>query len=180
MADLVQDAAADIAKSHDWRALTRIEAIPAGVDHYPLPADYDRMVLDSSFRGLLAVGSAGDWVDFTGNGWIILGGTIQFKPALNEGVSLVYVSDEWARRSDGAPAADFISDDDEFVLNDRLLMLSLIWRYKEATGLEYAEDMQNFSTALEQEQGRDRGSQILTQAPRQFLSGRRSYSGRAI
>lgn len=181
MADLVQEAAADIAKSHDWRGLTEIVAIPGGSTSFTLPSDYDRMALGMDFKGLEAVGQVADWVDFTGPGWIIIGGQIQFKPMLTDAVSMVYLSNLWARRNDGTRADSFQHDDDAFVLDERLLKLSLIWRYKEASGLEYAEDQENYSLALGQEQGRDPGAYMLhSPTACRHLGGNPSYSGRAF
>ena len=65
------------------------------------------------------------------------------------------------------------------MLPERLLTLSLVWRYKELTGLEYGEDQQNYEIALAQEQTRDRGSYVLRQ-PTRSIAGNTAYYGREI
>lgn len=195
MADLAQEAAADIAKSHDWRILTKIHALAGGGAAYPLPADYDRMAFAAEMNdgaawlwGYTPIANANDWIRFTDDaypvttpgGWIILGGEMLFHPVANAGTKFPYISNAWARRESGALSGEFEADDDTFLLSERLLTLSLIWRYKEMTGLEYGEDQQSYEIALAQEQTRDRGSFVL-RAPRQRPNCvNTAYSGRAI
>lgn len=56
----------------------------------------------------------------------------------------------------------FTDDNDVFVLSERLLTLSLIWRWRAQKRMEYAEDMANYETALEKAAATDKGSRILT------------------
>lgn len=194
MADLAQEAAADIAKSHDWRGLTKIHTLAGGAASYPLPPDYDRMAFNADMRDpsgwlwdYVPVESVNDWIGLTSGtfptltpgGWIIFGGEIHFHPVSASGANFPYISKEWARNESGTPIAAFASDDDTFVLPERLLTLSLVWRYKELTGLEYGEDQQNYEIALAQEQTRDRGSYVLRQSTRS-ISGNTAYYGGAI
>lgn len=57
--------------------------------------------------------------------------------------------------------ADFDSDDDSFVLDEQLLLLSTIWRWKQAEGLDYQEDMQNYEVRLSQLAAKDQGSRPI-------------------
>jgi hypothetical protein len=47
------------------------------------------------------------------------------------------------------------------VPEERLLTLSLIWRWRASKRLEYAEDMQNFNIAFGEETAKDKGSRML-------------------
>lgn len=194
MADLVQEAATDIAKSHDWRGLTRIHTISTPGETAPLPSDYDRMVLASAiddpatwFWGYYPFETVNDWMRFksgsyqviTPGGWIILGGEMHFYPAPSSAATFPYISNAWARSEAGAPKSYFDADNDTFVLSERLLTLALVWRFKEAKGLEYAEDQASYDIALAQEQTRDKGARVL-RSPRKYLSGRIAYTGRAF
>lgn len=178
MADLANEVAADIAKSHDWRDLTKIETFTGnGVqENFPKPADYDRMVLASSvddadnwFWGYRAFRSVNEWLQFRNGGyglvepgaWIILGGEFRFYPAPAGNAVFPYVSRNWARSEAGQEKPQFTADDDEFVLDPRLLTLGLIWRWKAQKGLDYSEDMTNYELALRQAQARDKGSRII-------------------
>jgi hypothetical protein len=180
IADLATDVATDIMKSHDWRDLTVIETFtPDGVTAtFPKPSDYDRMVLAEDIEdgsnwlwGYTPVDSLSDWIRITTSGfsaitpgwWIILGGQFQFSPAPSVGSPAVfpYISKNFGRTAAGGAISAFANDSDRFVLNERLLTLGIIWRYKAQKGLEYAEDMASFEKALSEEAARDKGSRVI-------------------
>lgn len=196
MADLSNEVATDIAKSYDWRALTKIHEITGdGSFSYPLPSDYDRMVLASEiddqaqwFWGYYPFDSVNDWMRFRSGsyaivepgGWIILGGEIHFYPAPNGTAQFPYISNQWARDEDGVAKASFEADNDTFVLDERLLTLGLIWRWLDQKDMPYAEAMQTYEFALAQAQSRDKGARVL-RTPRKRLPGAKvAYSGRPL
>jgi hypothetical protein len=76
-----------------------------------------------------------------------------------------HLSDEHADElSDGVPFLSkpaFTDDNDVFVLPERLLTLSLIWRWRAQKRMEYAEDLTNYETALATAAGTDKGARIL-------------------
>lgn len=51
-----------------------------------------------------------------------------------------YISSKWVDCADGTDRVRFNADGDTTYLDDHLMYLSIRWRFKEATGLEYAED----------------------------------------
>lgn len=51
-----------------------------------------------------------------------------------------YISTKWVDCADGVDRTRFNADADTTYLDDHLMYLSIKWRFKEATGLEYAED----------------------------------------
>lgn len=191
MVDLVNEAAEDIARSNDWRALTKIATLAGGSESYTLPSDYDRMsgeVDDPSLwpwgyapfqsvtewqryrNGLLPISSPG--------GWIIVGGEILFWPVEGGGATFPYISNLWAVTPSSAPAAAFTTDNDRFVLDEGLLTLALVWRWRQQKRMEYAEDMQSYEIALARAAGRDRGSYVLRPGMQSRLSGSTPYTGR--
>jgi hypothetical protein len=95
--------------------------------------------------------------------WIILENQMNFLPTVSVGndARYYYVSNQWARSASGSPKALFDRDDDTFVLDDRLLTLALIWRWKSMKGLDYAEDIKNSDIALSQAMSRDKGSRTI-------------------
>lgn len=197
MADLSNEVAADIIKSHDWRALTKVaQVVGDGGFAYPLPADYDRMVLGSDvddaaswFWGYDHFDSVNEWMRFRSGtysivspgGWIILGGELQFYPAPNGTAQYPYISNQYARAENGTPMAAFMSDGDSFVLDDRLLTLGLIWKWKAQKGYDYTEAMADYEKALAQSQARDKGARVLRTPRRHGVPGAKlTYSGRPI
>lgn len=196
MADLVNEVAADIAKSHDWRALTKVnQVVGDGSEAYPLPTDYDRMVMASEvddanswFWGYQGFDSVNEWMRFRSGtysilspgGWIIIGGEIQFYPAPNGTAQFPYISNQWAIDEDSSRKAAFTADTDIFLLDERLLTLGLIWRWLEQKDMAYAEAMQTYETALAQAQARDGGARVLRAPRTRFYGAKLAYSGRPI
>lgn len=85
-------------------------------------------------------------------------------PPAGETIAYEYISAYWAKSSAGVAKAAFTSDDDTTYLEEELLKLDLRWRWKEAKGLDYGEDMQTFELAKELALGDDGGSGMLNQA----------------
>lgn len=181
IADLVTEVGVDIMKSHDWSALTKINTITGDgtATAFPLPVDYDRMNLAqgvsdgaSWFWGYTQSPNLDTWVAIQ-NGyflgatppgwWMMLGGSMQFQPA--PGASSVaqfpYISKNIAVDESGAGKPAFTTDSDTFALDERLLTLGLIWRWRAQKRMEYAEDMQTYEIALSQSQTRDRGATVI-------------------
>lgn len=181
IADLLTEVGVDIMKSHDWSALTKVSTITGnGTDTaFPLPDDYDRMKLaqgvsdgSSWFWGYTKAPDMDTWIALQ-NGfylgamppgwWMMLGGSMQFQPA--PGASSVanypYVSKNIAIADDDTLKDAFTTDTDRFVLDERLLTLGLIWRWRAQKRLEYSEDMQTYEIALSQAQARDGGSSVI-------------------
>lgn len=185
IADLVTDVAVDIMGAHDWRALTKLHTITGdGTETaFPLPSDYDRMSLAQSVHdpnnwlwGYAQAATLDEWIEITTSGfygippgwWIILDGSMQFAPTPASGAQATfpYVSKNFARTASGTPLPAFANDDDSFVLDERLLTLGLIWRFKSQKGLEYAEDMANYEKALSEAMARDAGARVVRGAQR--------------
>lgn len=196
MADLANEVAADIAKSHDWRALTKINTITAnGGEAYALPTDYDRMVMGAEiddqaswFWGYHQFDSVNEWMRFRSGGvslispggWIIIGGEVNFYPAPGGVAQFPYITNQWAIAEDSGRKAAFTADSDIFLLDERLLTLGLIWRWLAQKKMAYAEDMQTYEIALAQAQSRDKGARVLRTPSRVFRNGRYAYSGLPI
>lgn len=186
IADIANEVARDIMKSHDWQALTNIESVAGdGVQTaFPLPADYDRMALGQSvqdantwFWNYTAAPDLNTWMTITDGRflqvepgwWIVLRDELQFYPAPTSGATarFPYISNLIVRSQPEVntgivtPRRQFERDSDEFLLSERLITLGVIWRYREQKGMGYAEDMANYELALSQEQTRDKGSRVI-------------------
>lgn len=66
----------------------------------------------------------------------------------------------------------FTEDDDVFVLSERLLTLSLIWRWRAQKRMEYSEDLTNYETALATATANDKGARILVTGTRRGSASR--------
>lgn len=190
MADLANEVATDISRSHDWRGLTKIAVVTGnGGTTYPLPTDYDRMTklaeVDAPaglMFGYQPIGDVNEWMRYMAGqhtirapgGWIIIGGDLHFWPAPSGNAQFPYVSRYYVKGQNGTAKAQFTRDDDDFVLDPRLLTLALVWRWRAQKGMEYAEDMETFELALSQAQARDRGSYVIRQGSPVFAGVRRA------
>lgn len=197
LGDLANEVAADIMKSHDWQALTKITNLAGDgtTTAFDLPSDYDRMVLASDihdgaslFWDYTPAASVNQWMTLTTGGinaispgwWILLGDRIQFFPAPTGNAPFAYVSRQFARSAPASgtgaiiPKASFTSDDDTFLMPERLITLGVVWRYREQKGMGYAEDMANFEMALSQAQARDKGSRVIRSNSRRAPAGVRA------
>jgi hypothetical protein len=179
LAFLAQEAATDIAKAADWQELTEFYELEADgiASAYPFPADYDRMVQASDIYdpdtwcwGYQHFTDYGQWINYTSRGynlahgaWIIRKNQFFFSPMPEAGKRAIfpYISKNIFLTFDGVGKPEITRDDDSFVLDERLLKLAIIWRWKASKQMDYQEDLRNYEMALSQEMARDKGSQVI-------------------
>lgn len=187
MADLANEVAIEIAESAEWRVLTKI-ATMTGAMSFPVPADYDRMLVGQGiqdkttwFWGYYPFSSVSEYMmAVNGNlpllspgGWILLDNEFKFYPLPVGEATFPYISKNIVRADGGALKPLFTSDDDTFVLSERLLTLGLIWRWKAQKGLEYGEDMAIYQEELARSQSKDKGARVLMPDVRYSIPGAR-------
>jgi hypothetical protein len=141
---------------------------------YP-QADWDRFtsrLWDTSLKKYLAGPfNPADWVrlsiDTLGTHdrvWTMLAGVINILPvtATTDTFRYSQVSKYWVNGSTDGVAV--VADTDTFYLPEELLTLDLIWRWKQAKGLDYAEDMMTFEVEIEKYIAADRGPKVINTA----------------
>lgn len=175
---LAQEAAIDIAKANEWQALTQLATITGtGDESYALPADYSRMVQAMGVSSpswpdwwFTQATSLDQWQEIKTRNfnlepgwWMILGGQFQTLPVLSDGnvANFYYITKDVFTDANGNPKAEITRDDDQFRLDERLLTLALIWRWKQMKQMDYAEDMRSYEIALSQEMANDKGSRVI-------------------
>lgn len=178
--DLADEVVTDIIKAHDWRSLIKQkEMIGDGVTTaFDLPSDYDRMPKNADVGrmnwytwGYVDAPDLNFWNDLI-NGlaspspgyWIMLDGQMQFIPPVSADTTAeyYYVSNASIIDADtNERKSQFEKDGDSFVLDERLLTLGLIWRWRAMKRLDYAEDLQNYEIRLSQLSGEDKGARII-------------------
>ena len=83
--------------------------------------------------------------------WRRLGNAIEFYPVLQAGeiVTYVYAGNYWITDSLGVtPKATFTADSDLMRLSERLIMLGVLWKFKRAKGLDYAQENEDFERSF--------------------------------
>lgn len=187
MTNLLNEVATDICKTADWQGLTKIHTITGdgATTAFDKPSDYDRMLLgqdmsDSAswFWNYTNVPDMTTWITIQ-NGfylgatppgwWMLFGDQFQFAPAPADGSRAMfpYISNLIARDNNGEPKSSFTTDSDTFVLDERLLTLGVIWKWRELKNLDFAGDQANFEKAFSEAATRDKGSRVIRKgAPR--------------
>ncbi|WP_336947222.1 hypothetical protein [Asaia sp. HN010] len=178
MQEIFADAARDLAQDQDWRALTRLCQLPSDgqTQDFDLPDDYGRMLINGAVQSVVwsvyyeAMPDLNEWLlikDFIPSDipgyWNISGGQMHLIPApASEDVpQFWYITKNIVTAIDGTGKTSFERDDDSFALDEPLLTLSAIWRWKQAEGLDYQEDMQNYEIRKSQLGTKDKGSTVI-------------------
>lgn len=178
LVSVINDAAQEIAEGYDWQILRNVATITGdgSTEAFDLPSDYDRMLVKSQLWSssletpLTPIPDHDRWLgldvqsfDFVINAWTLYGGQIRIKPELATGVTVqyFYVSDKIYADSGGTAKSTFNADGDTFRIDERLLELMAIWRWKASKGQMYAEEMQDAERRKERLIARDKGSREL-------------------
>lgn len=171
-----------VKEDHDWRDLTTLGTCQGdgATVSFPLATvapGYERLIKTAKLHSLrfrnatfrpakdldewlfikdnLLVGSPGNWV--------LLDGSIQIFPAMpvTDTARFFYISNRYALSGGGIPQSAFLADTDTFVLDERLLRLGIIWRWRADKRLEYAEDLKNYEIAKSAAMGSGKGNQAI-------------------
>jgi hypothetical protein len=182
MRELARIDAEDLAGRIDWDGLIRehtFTTVANTVQAGALPDDFGRFPFRQDDRGELydvarRDGLAGPTNDhqwrrvtngFAGwtTGWRTIGGVLQMAPAPPAGltISFSYVSKHLFELG-VVGSEDWTSDADVCRIPESLITLGVIWRWKQAKGYEYAEDMRTAELAVERAAGSTRGRRMLT------------------
>jgi len=111
------------------------------------------------YQQLKAMVMAGPWYQFK-----IIRGNINFipNPAAGQDCYFNYISKNWVLAADNTTTkAAFTADDDTSLLDEDLMVLGLIWRWKAAKGFNYAEDFQKYERMVMDAMGRDGSKDTL-------------------
>lgn len=88
-------------------------------------------------------------------------------PASADTITYDYVTNTPVLNTDGVTyQTQFAADTDTYVLSESVLTLGIVWRYKQAKGRDYAEDMRSYEFALAADYEQQRGAgRIIALAP---------------
>lgn len=171
-----------VKEEHDWRDLTLLATCvgDAATTVFPLATvapGYERLTKGGKLHSLRfrnatfrAAKDLDEWLFLKDNllvgspgNWVLLSGAVQIFPAMpvSDTARFYYVSNAYAAKVDGTPQTAFLADTDTFALDERLLRLGIIWRWRADKRLEYAEDLKNFEIAKNAAMGKDKGSQVV-------------------
>lgn len=113
----------------------------------------------AEWQFLKAMNIAGPWPQFR-----IRGGDVICIPIPTAGQILAgeYVTRYWCQSSGAAGQEKWAADTDTGVLREDWLTLDLIWRWKRAKGLDYAEEKQEFELQINNAMSRNGSNRIMS------------------
>lgn len=83
-------------------------------------------------------------------------------PTASQTVAYEYVSNKWAETSLAVGLAAMTADTDVAKLDEELITLGVIWRFKKAKGLEYGEDFRTYEIEKAKAMARDGGARTYS------------------
>ncbi len=172
-----------VKEEHDWRDLTLMATLTgdASTTIFPLATNttgYERLIKNGKLHSLRfkdatfrAAKDLDEWLFIKDNllvgspgNWVILNKAVQIFPAMpaNDTARFFYISNYYALSAASVSQATFLDDTDTFALDERLLRLGIIWRWRANKRMEYSEDLKNYEIAKMAAMGTDRGNQTIT------------------
>lgn len=168
-----------LAKRYDWQTIRREQTFTttqAAAQANAIPSDFLRFVQNSMFnrslrRKVLGPLTPTQWQAFqsslatpTWTAFIQRGNAVQFvpvPPAAGETIAYEYITKNIGATSGGTPLATFTGDDDEPYFDAELLTLGVIYSFRQAERLDYAEEMRQFELAYADLVKQDGGRRLL-------------------
>lgn len=145
---------------------TTVSAIAPGLDYIVNETIWNRTLR----RPVYGPKSAQDWqqsianqINGPFNSFRVMGDAINFYPVPSAGDSCYfeYQSKNWISTSAGATSDTWTNDADTPKLSGYLIVLGTIWRWKQAKGLDYAEDYAKYERHLADAMVRDASKPVL-------------------
>jgi len=175
----------ELARKYDWQCLVRettfastATAVQTSAGSTVIPTDFDRMVDGTFFnrtnkREIYGPLTAEEW-QYTQSvvtrvfvqAYRIRNSQLLLTPAdaADETIAFEYVSNKWVMQSGGTATAAWTADGDTAILNEELITLGIVWRFKAAQGFDYAEEFRTYELQCANEYMRDGGSRKLNMA----------------
>jgi hypothetical protein len=93
-----------------------------------------------------------------GSLWI---GPVGSLPTSGDTWAFEYISNFWCQSAAGVGQTQWVADTDTGILDEELLTLDIIWRWKASKSIEYADDLANFEDRKAIRQGQTTGARAL-------------------
>lgn len=163
-----------LARSFTWQAITKeatFTSVAQAEQTNAIPSDFDRLIYESMYnrsqlRRITGPLDSSEWqaqqalsTSLLTDAFRIRGDAILISPTPDAGdtYAFEYVSKNWCQDSGSTGQEAWAADDDTGILDEYLMSLGLIWRYRKARGFDYAEEMATYEIEKAQAQMRDGG-----------------------
>lgn len=170
----------ELAERYPWQALTKeanfttVATTTQVADIYSTWSDFKYILNDTiwdrtlrrpvfgpltpqTWQQLQAQVMQGPWWQYR-----IRGNAIVFIPTPNAGDDCYfeYQSMNWCESSGGTGQSAWAADSDTGLLDEQIMAMGVIWRWKQIKGFEYAQDYQKYEARVADAMGRDGGKQV--------------------
>lgn len=94
----------------------------------------------------------------------IQGGNLHLYPAppAGETVAFDYVAKSWCQSAVSVAQTRWAADDDTGILSEDLMLLGIIWRWKQQKGMDYGEDFSTYEKEVMHAAARDGGRRVIS------------------
>ena len=180
LVSLAEEEGQELATRYPWEALqveatfttvaaqvqTTLAAITSGFDYIVNDTIWNRTLR----RPVYGPKSQQDWQEAKANqingpfnSFRIIADAINFypNPVAGQTCAFEYMSRNWVNTSTGSTSDTWTNDADTPKLDGQLMVLGIIWRWKAAKGLDYAEDYAKYERRVADAMGRDAGKPKL-------------------
>lgn len=180
LVSLAEEEGQELATRFAWEALqveatfntvaaqvqTTLTAITTGFDYIVNDTIWNRTLR----RPVYGPKSQQDWqqakanqINGPFNSFRIIADAINFypNPVAGQTCAFEYQSRAWVNKAAGGTADTWTADGDTPKLDGQLMVLGIIWRWKAAKGLDYAEDYAKYERRVSDAMGRDGGKPKL-------------------
>ena len=153
----------------------------SGTQNYALPSDFDRFIDGTAYNRTDLEAFSGPLtpqqfqLDRFGSASAGITQRFRLKPASNvlkfditptptsaETIGFEYVSNNFCQSSSGTGQAVWTADADVGILDETLIEMGVTWRFKQMSGLDYAEDFRQYQLEVRQAVSRSGGSPIIS------------------
>lgn len=184
---LAQQEGKELARRWPWQALVKEKTITATATETQtsaIPTDFDRFIDETFYnrtqkRKVEGPLNAQEWADYKGrtatvvwDAFRVRGNSILLAPTptANDSYVYEYVSTYWATTigSTTPSLAAWAADTDEGILSEELMTDGVVWRFKKAKGLDYAEEFRTYEAQLALRIGRDGGRRRVNMASSRY------------
>lgn len=162
----------ELSRRATWQKLAKEKTFTATATETQtgvIPSDFDRFIPEtfynrSRFREVLGPLSPQEWQAQKSILATVLfdsfrqrGGDILMLPVPSAGDTYAYeyVSNQWCESSGGTPQSAWTADGDVGLLDEELMTLGVVWRFRQAKGFEYGEAFRTYETQVAQAIARD-------------------------
>ena len=169
----------ELSRRGPWQELTKEKSITATATETQtgaIPSDFERMIEGTFWnrtqdRRVVGPLSPQKWqmlqtglYSLVWDAFRIRSGDILMSPApiANDVLVYEYISKNWLTDASGVTEhSEWMADDDVALLDEEMMTLGLVWRFRKAKGLEYGEDYRSYEQLVERKMANDGSMGIL-------------------